>query len=791
MMGRTLRDTRRRGIVGVVHSEASTRAEILPVTESARLAAALAGRYDVGRELGSGGMATVHLARDLRHGRDVAIKVLRADVSRSVGAERFLREIQLVAKLSHPHILPLFDSGEADGLLYYVMPVVEGGSVRDRLDQLGNLPLDEAVRVASEVAGALDYAHRRGVVHRDIKPENILLHEGHALVADFGIGKALSATEGDGQTITQFAMGLGTPAYMSPEQAAGDEIDGRSDLCSLGCTLYEMLVGEPPFTGPSIQAVIAKRFVQTPADVTGLRDGIGRPVARALQRAMQRTPIDRFDTPAEFAAALRELDTPAGNPLESLPERSIAVLPFANMSADPENEFFSDGITEEILNALAQIPVLRVAGRTSSFSFKGQNRNLRAIGEQLQVRTVLEGSVRRSGKRVRITAQLIDVADGYQLWSERFDRELEDVFAVQDEIAAAIAAKMKTTLTGGAASRAQRATHSIEAYDAFLKGRALVARRGKSTAEGKALIERALELDPEYGLAWAGLAEVYIVFGYYALVPPELARAKAVEAARNAVRFAPDLAEAHCALGMASLVFEWDWETAERSFKRGMALNPGTGQGGTWYYLFYLGWFGGQTAEAVAGMRGLFERDPLSGYLAGMLAILLASARDPAAIEWSERALALDPDAFLSTFVYQVALQALGQVEASIPVSERLIDIGGRTPVPLIGIGWALAQSGRPAVAREAYQELERSSGQGQSAPMCLALLAWTAGLRDEAIRWLQQAFDRHDAQIIVLGMSGLASTRELAASSEFHELLGRMRLPAWSVRQKELGSGG
>ncbi len=273
---------------------------------NAGLAASLAGRYRIERELGAGGMATVYLAHDVRHDRSVAIKVLRSDIAQTIGADRFLREIQLAAKLNHPNILALFDSGHAGDALFYVMPAVEGQSLRERMTRHRMLPVDEAVRIAIEVAGALDYAHRHGVVHRDIKPENILFQEGHALVADFGIGKALSAVEGE--TFTQTGASVGTPAYMSPEQAAGDSVDGRSDIYSLGCVLYEMLVGEQPFTGPTVQAVIAKRFVQTPVDVAALRDGVPRPVARALQRALARIPIDRYETGALFVTSLSEIE---------------------------------------------------------------------------------------------------------------------------------------------------------------------------------------------------------------------------------------------------------------------------------------------------------------------------------------------------------------------------------------------------------------------------------------------------------------------------------------------------
>src|SRR5262245_51234721 len=568
-----------------------------------RLCAALAGRYERLREIGSGGMAVVYLARDVRHERDVAIKVLRDDVAEAIGRDRFLGEIQFAAQLVHPHILPLYDSGFADGLVYFVMPNVEGRSLRDRLDEVGRLPVDEAVRFATEVAGALDYAHRHGVVHRDIKPENILLQDGHALVGDFGIAKALGAVAADPATetrmFTQAGVVVGTPAYMSPEQAAGDAVDGRSDVYSLACVLYEMLVGEPPFTAPTAQAVIAKRFVHAPADVTSLRDGVSRSVGRVLQTALARATIDRYDTASAFGVALNDAragDAPARS---AASEKSIAVMPFASISADPENEFFADGVTEEILNALASIPDLRVAGRASSFSFKGKQQDLRTIGDQLNVRTVLEGSVRRSGKRVRITAQLSDVTDGFRLWSERYDREIEDVFAVQDDIASAIAVKLKTTFQESAGGRAQRSTSNIEAYEAYLKGRALVFRRGASVREGVALMRRALELDPEYGLAWAGVADAYSVFAYYGMLPSDTCAAAAREAAAKALTYGPDLAESHSAVAQTSLLFDWDWPRAERSFKRALEIAPGHVQAAAWYALFYLGFVRGRWDEAV------------------------------------------------------------------------------------------------------------------------------------------------------------------------------------------------
>ena len=435
----------------------------------------VSGSYRIDRELGRGGMATVYLAHDVRHNRRVALKVLHPELSSSIGPDRFLREIELAARLNHPHIVPLFDSGEAGGFLYYVMPVVEGETLRDRLLRDGQIPVEESLQLVRGIASALDYAHRQNIVHRDIKPENVMLQDGEAVVMDFGIGKAVSVAAED--TLTQTGMVVGTPAYVSPEQAAGEtRIDGRSDQYSLACVLYEMLSGRKPFSGPTAQSVISKRFSDPIPSLRAVFDKTTDEVENAIQKALSRDAPDRFATTVEFARALvaSHLSTPDGSPLSpgSSSAKSIAVLPFTNMSADPEGDFFADGIADEIITALSKVKALRVVSRTSSFTFKGKNDDIREIGRKLQVSTILEGSIRKAGKRLRLNAQLVSTTDSSQLWAERYDRELEDVFAIQDEIAASIVAALRVVLTEDEKKAIENVpTTNIDAYEYYLRGR--------------------------------------------------------------------------------------------------------------------------------------------------------------------------------------------------------------------------------------------------------------------------------------------------------------------------------
>ena len=559
-----------------------------------RLSGALSARYVFERELGRGGMATVFLARDLKHGREVAVKVLRPELATSIGPDRFLREIQVAARLTHPHILPLHDSGEAEGLLYYVMPYVEGESLRDRLEREHRLPLEHALALGREVADALDYAHQHGVVHRDIKPENILLANDHAVIADFGIARALSI----GADLTDVGLAVGTPMYMSPEQAGGDpELDGRSDIYSLGCVLFEALAGVPPFSGRTAQAILVQRLLDDPPPLRSLVPTIPAVVEAAVGRALARAPEDRFATAAGLAAALADASGHGSGWVEAFvsgsrptAEASIAVLPFVNLSQDPENEYFSDGMTDEIINALVQIPGLRVPARTSCFMFKGKNVNAREIGERLKVRTLLEGSVRRVGDRIRMSVKLINASEGHHLWSHTYDRTLADVFALQDELTRAIVSELTPRVGGTAGESVVRVpSHVPEAYTLYLQGcYHLNKRTAESYVTAIDYFRRATECDPTCALAYAHMAYCYAMAGFdhFGAMRPLEAMPGALAAVSTALALDPQLPEAHGARAIIAALYEWDWLLAEREFQ--WARSAGGGSSGTciWYALF-------------------------------------------------------------------------------------------------------------------------------------------------------------------------------------------------------------
>ena len=729
---------------------------------------ALAGRYRLDRELGQGGMATVYLAHDLKHDREVAIKVLRPELAATLGLERFQREIRIAARLTHPHILPLFDSGDADGSLYYVMPIVSGQSLRDRLDRDRLLPVTEAVRIAIEVARALEHAHRAGVVHRDIKPENIMFQDGHALVADFGIGKAVSTV--GSETLTQAGVSIGTPAYMSPEQAVGEAVDARSDVYALGCTLYEMLVGEPPFTGPSAQAIIAKRFVQTPADVAGLREGIPSNVARAVKRALAREPMDRLGSAAEFAQLLGDADAAPVGAMSATP--SIAVLPFANLSGDKEQEYFSDGLAEEVINLLAQLPGLKVIARTSAFAFRDKEQDIRAIAASLGVATVLEGSVRRAGNRIRVTAQLINAADGSHLFSERYDREMADVFAMQDEIAAAITAALRLKLAPDF-TRAARYVPSVPAYEALLRGRYHEARITPESLElSRQYYEQAIALDEGFALAHVGLAHYHLVTTNFGSTPAHLVAPQVRALVSRALAIDPTLPSAHSTLAYLIGFYDLDWREANRQCEQLVVARALTGPYRNHYGILLC--LSGRPDEAVAFVEPLIDEDPLDVWLMmNRHAFLQGAGRNADAIAQLRQVLELAPGLPVARVSLAMLEADRGRLEVGVEEARRANADAPWYPDTIACLAGLMHRSGDEAGGRALADTLGGGASFGDA--RVRALYHLLCGDLDAAMPWVEQAIRERDLSMMIY--LRFVAARELRASAHWPRVLRLLNL--------------
>ena len=727
-----------------------------------RLQASLADRYTIERELGAGGMATVYLAHDIKHDRDVAIKVLHPDLGAVLGSERFLSEIRTTARLQHPHILPLLDSGEANGLLYYVMPLVTGETLRARIERDRQLPIEDAVRLVCEVADALGYAHGLGVIHRDIKPENILVHDGHAMLADFGI--ALQVESVAAARLTHSGVVLGTPLYMSPEHAAGERtLDGRSDIYELGCVLYEALAGEPPFHGATAESIVRQHLTIAAPPITNLRPAVPAHVAEALARALAKNPADRFDASAAFARALREghgasrrprsrwgavalagtvivvvgflattLRRGVGTAAAGIDAHSIAVLAFDNVSADSGNDYFSDGLSDELRTALQRLPGLTVAARSSSLRFKGSRLGARAIGESLQVATVLEGSVRRNGTALRIAPTLTNVATGYGMWADQYDRTLRDVFALQEELARGIVRKIAPQLLPerGAAIMRQGTTDA-DAYDLYLKGRhALTLRTGPEFEKAAAFFQQAIKRDPMFARAHAGLADSYCIQANFNYRLSKDVCPQSREEANRALALDSTLAEAHAALGFVHLFYDWDIGAAARELHKALALDSTYATAHLWLMHVYR--IRRDTGQALAHMRRAVALDS-SLIMRSRLGIMLSRAgRDADAITEFERLLRVD-----STFQdaqYQLGLAYFQAHEYDRALAwSRAHDLQD-----LIAI--ASAKSGHPAEAREIASRLATSKNANLSS-LALCRIYVALGDRPAAMKWLEKAY--------------------------------------------------
>jgi TolB-like protein/Flp pilus assembly protein TadD len=707
--------------------------------------------------LGRGAMGVVYEAEDTLLRRPVALKVLHpAFLGDPERRERFKREARMAAAISHPAIATIHEVGEHEGVIFIALELIEGQTLRQVLSA-GPLPVEDAVRNASEIAEALASAHQRGIIHRDLKPENVMVRpDGHVKVLDFGLAKSVeephAADASDliaAETRTRpTGEGLlaGTAPYMSPEQARGQKLDARSDLFALGVVLYEMLAGSNPFRRPTLADTVSAILMVEPPPLGQVRSEVKEPLARAVARLLAKEPEARHGSASELLADLTLDGGEEGATHQARPHRSIAVLPFTNMSPDPEQEYFGEGIAEELINALAQFEGLRVAARTSAFQFRGKGEDLRRIAHELKVETVLTGSVRKAGSRLRVTAQLVSANDGYHLWSERYDRQIEDVFAIQDEVTAAIVQALKVKLGVETRTRpAGRHRPSFDVWALYLEGRHHWNSRDlRGLHKALSCFEQASAREPSFALAHTGIAACHMVLGSMEMVPPATAFGQASDAIGRALAIDETLPEAHAALGFVRWC-KWDWTAGERALRRALELDPHYVQGRCWYALL-LG-YGGREDEALVQISRALDLDPLSHYAHVMAGEVHRSARRfSQAVDSYRRALAINPDMAMGHLFLGVALSGAGShAEAEAPF-EMALKLSGRAPFFLACFGGARALAGHPEQARAVLEELQERSKAECVLPAPVALVYAALGDADQAFEWLERAYAERDA---------------------------------------------
>jgi serine/threonine protein kinase/Tfp pilus assembly protein PilF len=737
-----------------------------------------ANKYRIGGEIGRGGMGVVFKAEDTKLKRPVALKLLPFELLYSPEAkERFIREAQAAAALDHPNICTVYEVEEQDGQAYIAMAYIDGKSLKARIAQ-GPLKVDEALEIAVQVAEGLEEAHRKGIVHRDIKPANIMLTaKSQAKILDFGLARLESA--GD---LTRTAMVMGTVAYMSPEQAQGHKVDHRTDIWSFGCTLYEMLAGRSPFQGGHEQAVFQAIIHGDPQPITALRGDIPAGLEQILDRCLKKNPLDRYPDAGSLIEDLKTVDlrdiltSPSLSPYKNAP--SIAVLPFTDMSAEKDQDYFGEGIAEELINALAHIQELRVVARTSAFAIKGMNLDIREIGRMLNVKAVLEGSIRKAGNRLRITAQLINVEDGFHLWSERFDREMVDIFAIQDEISLAIVEHLKVSLRlGEKTALKKRSTDDPEAYNLYLKGLYFYARPSPDSLS-KALnsFQAAIDKDPNFALAYAGMAGVFAGLGNLNLAPPAEMWPKAKAALQKALSLDNNLAEAHAGAAALAFFYEWDWDAAGRSFDRVLSLNPGDamshGQRG-WFCLNRR-----RFDEAIREIKQALELDPLMPlYYVWSVGLHVAVGRPDEALQVFAKAMEIDPNSGLAYFHAGTAYARKGLLDEALDTFEK----GKRL---VVFPGWAEANLGllylkkgnREKAARILDEMIEGRNKINVSATN-IAWLAGALGKLDLAFEFLDKAYEERDTLMAFIHIYTEWLCPAISADPRFKDVLIKMKL--------------
>jgi eukaryotic-like serine/threonine-protein kinase len=788
---------------------------------------ALGERYTLERELGGGGMSRVFVAEEKALGRKVVVKILPPEMAAGVSVERFRREILLAARLQHPYIVALLTAGDAGGLPYFTMPLVDGESLRDRLARSGELPISDVVRIMRDVAAALAYAHECGILHRDIKPGNILLSRHHALVADFGVAKAYAASsaQAGGESLTTAGLAIGTPNYIAPEQAMAEaNIDGRADLYSLGAVAYEMLTGRPPFAGRSAQATLLAHLDEAVVPINKHRPNTPPALAAIVMHCLEKRPADRLQSASQLVAQLEALDTsattaaatiaaasaastPIAPPPAAAPTRpvwsrqrlwiasgvvsvlvvaavvlglvrraratppaappppvaaapsmnmnmampaatqSVAVLPFFNVGRDTASEYFAEGVADELTTSLGHIPGLRVAARSSSFTFRGADANAQDVGQKLHVSNVLEGTVLKDHGRLRVTAQLVSTADGLSVWSDSYERRANDIFNVEDELAHDIAGALHTTLSNPSADStlAPRGTTNLGAYDLFLQGRYLLAQGGITPLRRAiALFKQAVAADSTFSRANAAMAIAYV------LLPRYGARADSVDplaerAAQRALAFDPQSPEAHLALGHVRLD-QWRWAAADSQLDKSIDLDPSNPLVHLWHADVLMGL--GQIDAAVDHGQMAYDIDPLSPVTSQIIAGMLVNARryDDAA-NMARHGLGLDPSlAGLYNSLMEAELFGHHK-DSAIVVANRALRVAPNAPGVRAAAAWVYASAGRRDDAQALVDAMRALMPDGKVSYLDFANAHLALGETDSALTWIATGIQQHKSE--------------------------------------------